>query len=83
MIYVLFKILVPRTSLAVQWLRLFLPMEGVCVQSLIGEVRFHMTHSQKTKTENRSNIITHSIKTLKMVHIKRNLKILARTNSVK
>ena len=78
MIYVLFKILAPRTSLAVQWLRLFLSMEEVCVQSLIGEIRSHMPHSQKTETENRSNIITRAIKTLKMVHLKKkNLKILA------
>jgi len=28
---------VSRTSLAVQWLRLRLPMQGVCVQSLVQE----------------------------------------------
>ena len=34
-------------------------------------LRFHMPHSQNTKTENRSSIITSSIKTFKMIHIKK------------
>jgi len=34
---------------AVQWLRLCLPMQGVQVQSLDGELRSYMPHSQKTK----------------------------------
>ena len=38
------------TSLAVQWLRLPLPMQGVWVWSLVGELRSHMPHGQKTKT---------------------------------
>ena len=34
-----------------------------------------MPHSQKTKTQNRNNIVTNSMKTLKMIHIKKkNLK---------
>ena len=33
-----------------------------------------MPQGQKAKTENRSNIVTNSIKTLKRVHIKRDLK---------
>ena len=37
----------PGTSLAVQWLRLCLPVQGVWVQSLVGELRSHMPHSQK------------------------------------
>ena len=37
------------TCLAVQWLRLHLPMQGAQVQSLVGEVRSHMPHSQKIK----------------------------------
>ena len=37
------------TSLAVQWLRLCLPMQGVWVQSLLGMLRAHMLHGQKTK----------------------------------
>ena len=35
----------------------------------IPEQRSHRAHGQKTKTQNRSNIITNLIKTLKMVHI--------------
>ena len=38
------------TSLAVQWLRLHLPMQGVQVGSLVGELRSHMPWGQKTKT---------------------------------
>ena len=38
------------TSLAVQWLGLRLPMQGVWVRSLVGEIRSHMPHGQKTKT---------------------------------
>ena len=39
-----------RTSLAVQWLRLPLPMQRVQVRSLVGEPRSHMPHDQNTKT---------------------------------
>ena len=39
----------PGTSLAVQWLRLCLPMQGVQVQSLVGEPRLHMPPSQITR----------------------------------
>ena len=49
-------------------------MQGVQVPSLVRHLRSHMPHSQKTKTQNRSNIVTNSIKTLKMVHIKKILK---------
>ena len=66
------------TSLAVQWLRLYFPMQEVQVQSLVRKLKSHMPRSQKTKTSNRSNTVTNSIKTLKMVHIqkkkKKNLK---------
>ena len=34
-------------------------------------VKIHLPHGQKTKTQNRSNIVTNSIKMLKMVHIKK------------
>ena len=37
------------TSLAVQWLRFHLPMWGVWAQSLLGDSRCHMPHSQRTK----------------------------------
>ena len=58
------------TSLAVQWLGLPLPMQGVQVPPLVGEWRSHMPVSQKTKT---LNISPNSIETLKMVHIKKKI----------
>ena len=57
------------TSLGVHWLRLHLPMQRVWVPSLVWELRSHMLCSKNNKTENRSNIVTNSIKTFKMVHI--------------
>ena len=42
--------------------------------SLVRELRSHMPHSQKHKTYNRNNIVTNSIKTLKMVHLKKKMK---------
>ena len=36
--------------LVVQWLRLCLPMQGVWIQSLVGELRSHTLQGQKTKT---------------------------------
>ena len=46
-------------------LRFRLPMQGVQVCSLVRELRSHMPHGQKNKTENRSNSVTNSIKTSK------------------
>ena len=40
-------------------------MQGVQVRSLVGELGSQVPHSQKNKTENRSNIVTNSRKTLK------------------
>ena len=37
------------TSLAVQWLRLRLPLQEVRVSSLVGELRSHMPPVQKTR----------------------------------
>ena len=37
------------TSLMIQLLRLCLPLQGVWVQSLVGELRFHMPHGQKNQ----------------------------------
>ena len=62
------------TSLAVQRLRLPLPMHGARVRSLVGELRCYMPQSQKIETQNKSNGVTNSIKTLKMAHIKKALK---------
>ena len=49
---------------------------GAGVQSLVGELGLHMPLGQKNQNiSNRSNIVTNSIKTLEMVHIKKkNLK---------
>ena len=49
-------------------------MQVVLVQPLVGKLRSHMACGQETKTQNRSNVVTNSIKTLKMVHIKKSLK---------
>ena len=49
-------------------------MQGLWVRSLVEELRSHMLLGQKTKTWDRKNIITNSIKTLKMVHIKKKKK---------
>ena len=65
------KIMVQRTSLVVQGLRLHLPKEGMWIPPLVGELRSHVPYSQKTKTQHRNNIIANLIKTLKMVHIKK------------
>ena len=65
------KIMVQRTSLVVQGLRLHLPTEGMRIPPLVGELSSHVLHSQKTKTQHRNNIIANSIKTLKVVHIKK------------
>ena len=53
-----------------------LPSNAGDVQSLVGELRSHKPHGQrpKHKTEARSSIVTHSRKTLKTFHIKKNLK---------
>ena len=47
-----FKKKILGTSLAVQWLRPHLPMKGLQVWSLLGELRSHMPQGQKTKTQN-------------------------------
>ena len=39
------------------------------VQSLVRKLRFHIPLGQKIQNINRSNTVTNSIKTLKMVHI--------------
>ena len=53
------------TSPVAPWLRLCLPMQGLQVQSLMGVPRSHMPHCSKTKTKNRSSIVTNSINNLK------------------
>ena len=44
-----FKTLSLGTSLVVQWLRHRLPMQGVQVQSLVGELRSHMPRAKEPK----------------------------------
>ena len=41
----------PGTSLEVRWLRFCLPVQGVCVLSLVGELRSHMPHSEEEEEE--------------------------------
>ena len=54
-----------RTSLVVQWLRLRLNQQGGVY--LIPDQGAKMLHALSPKNQNRSNIVTNSIKTLKMV----------------
>ena len=55
------------TSLVVWWLRFHLPMKGVHVRSLVGELKSHMPHNQNIK-KNR-NIVTNSIEALKIIYL--------------
>ena len=50
------------TSLAVQWLRLCLPIQGVQVQSLVREPRSHMPCSQKNKEKQYCNKFNKDLK---------------------
>ena len=58
------------TSMVAQGIRIYLSMQGVQVKSLLRELRFPHAWGPKTKTKNRNNV-TNSMKTLKMVHIKK------------
>ena len=71
-------------SLAVQWLGLHLLMQGVQARCLAGELK-----SLKPKHKNGSNIVTNSMKILKMVHIKKKkilkhkvIKVLAKAEAI-
>ena len=44
---------------------LHLPMQRVCVRSLVGELICRMPPGQKTKAQIRNNTVTNSVKTLK------------------
>ena len=59
------------TSLAVQWLGLRLPMRRMWVRFLVGGAKIPRSLQPKKNQNinNRSNIVTNSIKTVKMVHI--------------
>lgn len=52
------------TSAMVQWLRLYLPVQGLWVQSGLGAKILYDSPAKKTKPK-ASNIVTPSIKTLK------------------
>ena len=61
-----FKI-ISGTSVVVQWLRFCLPVQAVQVQFLVGELGTSWPKTQNIN--NRSNTVTHSIKTFKMAHL--------------
>ena len=65
------KVEIWRTSLAFQWPRIRFLRQGVRVPSLIGDLRYHIPRGAKTKTSNRSSIVTNSIKSFfwEMVNI--------------
>ena len=48
-------------SLVVQWLRLCLPAQGVCIPSLVRELRSHMPRGQKNKTHKKTEAILQQI----------------------
>ena len=54
------------------------PNAGVQVRSLVGELRSHMPHAPKPKHKT-VNIVTNSVKTLKVAHIKKKKKNLKKT----
>ena len=60
-----------NSSGLVQWLRLRLPMQGRWVQFLVWELRSHVPFAPKS--QNANNIVTKSIKILKVVHIKKKI----------
>ena len=50
-------------------------MRGMCIRSLVGELRSHMPRvAKKPNHKNISNTVTNSINTVTMAHIKKNLK---------
>ena len=61
------------TSVVVQRLRLHLPMQGVCSIPHWGAKLSH-AGTKSENINNRSSIVTNSTKTLKMVHVEKNVK---------
>ena len=54
------------TSLVAQWFRLYLPVQGVWVQSLDKKLRFpHALQPKNQNIKSRSNIMTYSLKVFK------------------
>ena len=64
------KILIIGTSLEVQQLRLHLPIPAVRAGFLVGELNLMCLVAKKSKHKT-NNIVTNSIKTLKMIHLKK------------
>ena len=65
------EITLGEISLVVLWLSLFLSVQRLQVQFLVGELRSHMPSSQRNQNvSNSSNIVTNSTKTFKMAHKK-------------
>ena len=50
----------------VQWFGLCLPVQTVWVQSPAGQLKFYMPLGQKTNIKRKNNIVTNSVKTLKL-----------------
>ena len=48
--------------------------QGVWVQAPVRELGSHMPHGQNIKTQNRNNVVIKSVKTLKMIYVKKILK---------
>ncbi|MDP1051206.1 hypothetical protein, partial [Klebsiella quasipneumoniae] len=67
---IFFKSLNIETSLTVQRLRLCLPLQGLWVLYLAGELRSYMPCSKKPKHKI-EGVVTNSTKTFKMFHIKK------------
>ena len=60
--------------LVVLWLSLFLSVQRLQVQFLVGELRSHMPSSQRNQNvSNSSNIVTNSTKTFKIIYIQKSL----------
>ena len=70
-IHFLFQNKTLGTSLVIQWVWLHLPVRGVQVWSLIGEPRSHLPCGQRAKNVKQKQYLTNSVKTVKMVHVKK------------
>ena len=55
----------PGASLLVQWLRLHLPMPGVWVQLLLGELRSHLPYDQNVKQKQCCSKFSKGLKNIK------------------
>ena len=60
----------PGTSLEACWSRLHIPAQGLWVPSLVGGLRSHCFRAKNPRHKT-SNIVTNSINTLKVVHLKK------------